>query len=123
MTQQHGSQTFTLASQKIKVNVDRQTGAVTFLNSSNQVLLQEAAHGRSIAPTTVAGAAVTSAAQSFHLASDEGIYGLGQHQEGAWNYEASGSFNAMVTHRVRVGSVKEVDSELTSWLRQAYAAA
>ena len=37
--------------------------------------------------------------------------------------EASGSFNAMVTHRVRVGSVKEVDSELTSWLRQAYAAA
>src|SRR5438034_2387289 len=35
--------------------------------------------------------------------------------------EASGSFNAMVTHRVRVGSVKEIDAELTNWLRQAYA--
>ncbi len=34
--------------------------------------------------------------------------------------EASGSFNAMVTHRVRVASVKEVDSELIGWLRQAY---
>jgi Domain of unknown function (DUF5655)/Domain of unknown function (DUF4287) len=34
--------------------------------------------------------------------------------------ETSGSFNAMVTHRVRVGSVKEVDNELIAWLRQAY---
>ena len=34
--------------------------------------------------------------------------------------EASGSFNAMVTHRVRVGSMNEVDKELVAWLRQAY---
>lgn len=34
--------------------------------------------------------------------------------------EASGSFNAMFTHRVRVGGVKEVDAELIRWLRQAY---
>ena len=34
--------------------------------------------------------------------------------------EASGSFNAMVTHRVRVGGVEEVDAELLAWLRQAY---
>ena len=37
--------------------------------------------------------------------------------------EASGSFNAMVSHRVRVSSVAEVDAELASWLRQAYDAA
>jgi hypothetical protein len=37
--------------------------------------------------------------------------------------ENSGSFNAMVSHRVRVGSVMEVDAELTVWLRQAYDAA
>jgi hypothetical protein len=38
----------------------------------------------------------------------------------AGRLEASGSFNAMVTHRVRVADVKEVDSELIGWLRQAY---
>lgn len=34
--------------------------------------------------------------------------------------EASGSFNAMVTHRVRVESPAEVDAELVGWLRRAY---
>jgi hypothetical protein len=34
--------------------------------------------------------------------------------------EASGSFNAMVTHRVRVSKRTEVDKELLGWLRQAY---
>jgi Domain of unknown function (DUF4287)/Domain of unknown function (DUF5655) len=34
--------------------------------------------------------------------------------------EASGSFNAMFTHRVRVGSLAEVDAELIGWLRRAY---
>jgi hypothetical protein len=34
--------------------------------------------------------------------------------------EPSGSFNAMVTHRVRLASAKDVDAELIGWLRQAY---
>lgn len=33
---------------------------------------------------------------------------------------ASGSFNAMVSHRVRIGSVAEVDAALVRWLREAY---
>lgn len=37
--------------------------------------------------------------------------------------EASGSFNSMVSHRVRVESPKDVDKELVGWLRQAYNAA
>lgn len=34
--------------------------------------------------------------------------------------EASGSFNAMVSHRVRVESAAAVDAELVGWLRRAY---
>jgi hypothetical protein len=34
--------------------------------------------------------------------------------------EASGSFNAMVSHRVRLAPDAVVDAELVGWLRQAY---
>ena len=34
--------------------------------------------------------------------------------------EASGSFNSMVSHRVKVTEKSQVDSELMAWLRQAY---
>ena len=37
--------------------------------------------------------------------------------------EKSGSFNAMVSHRVRITDTKEVNSELKKWLRKAYDAA
>ena len=37
--------------------------------------------------------------------------------------EESGSFNSMVTHRVKLASAKEVDRELIGWLRSAYAEA
>lgn len=37
--------------------------------------------------------------------------------------EASGSFNAMVSHRVRIEDKKEVNAELKSWLKAAYDAA
>jgi predicted transport protein len=34
--------------------------------------------------------------------------------------EASGSFNAMVSHRVKIEKQSDVDSELMGWLKQAY---
>ncbi len=92
LQRQEDAQAFTLATSDIKVKIDKQTGAVSFLDPAGHVLLQEAAQGRQIEPDRVAGAAVTSCAQSFMLASDEGIYGLGQHQQGAWNYVSDGSF-------------------------------
>ena len=36
--------------------------------------------------------------------------------------EASGSFNSMVSHRVRLSDRKEVDKELIGWIKKAYAA-
>ena len=34
--------------------------------------------------------------------------------------EKSGSFNAMVSHRVRIESVSDVNAELIAWLKKAY---
>lgn len=34
--------------------------------------------------------------------------------------EASGSFNAMVSHRVRIAAPVEIDGEVEAWLRAAY---
>jgi hypothetical protein len=34
--------------------------------------------------------------------------------------EKSGSFNAMVSHRVRVATLNEIDKELLAWLKRAY---
>ncbi len=36
--------------------------------------------------------------------------------------EPSGSFNAMVSHRVRLAKPSDVDAELLGWLKKAYAA-
>jgi hypothetical protein len=38
-------------------------------------------------------------------------------------FEAAGSWNAMVTHRVRISDPKQVDKEVLAWLKQAYDAA
>lgn len=43
--------------------------------------------------------------------------------EPAGRLEAAGSWNAMVTHRVRLASADEVDAEVEGWIRQAWAAA
>lgn len=43
--------------------------------------------------------------------------------EPAGRLEAAGSWNGMVTHRVRIDSVGEVDAEVAHWLRQAWEAA
>lgn len=37
--------------------------------------------------------------------------------------EAAGSWNAMVTHRVRIASLDEVDAQVEAWIKQAWAAA
>jgi alpha-D-xyloside xylohydrolase len=89
-TRRENDQAFTLVAPRMKVRIDKQTGAVCFLDPAGQLLLREAAQGRKIEPATQAGVTGTSCAQSFELASDEGIYGLGQHQRGAWNYASGG---------------------------------
>jgi len=90
-TRQQDAQAYTLATPRLKVRIDKQTGAVSFFDPTGNALLRETAAGRTIAPATQAGVTGNSCALSFELPPDEAIYGLGQHQTGAWNYRSSGA--------------------------------
>lgn len=52
---------------------------------------------------------------------DVGINIKGKAPQG--RLEASGSFNAMVSHRVRLTKPEEMDAEMVGWLKEAYDAA
>ncbi len=43
--------------------------------------------------------------------------------DAAGRLEAAGSWNTMVTHRVRIAGAGEVDAEVEAWIKQAWAAA
>ncbi len=76
----------TLQTAALRARVDKQTGAVSFLDLKDNPILQESGEGREIAPAVQPGVEGTLCRQSFVLPPDEGIYGLGQHQQGVFNY-------------------------------------
>ena len=49
---------------------------------------------------------------------DLGLNIKGKEPEG--RLELSGSFNAMVSHRVKLTGTKDIDKEIISWLKEAY---
>jgi alpha-D-xyloside xylohydrolase len=75
---------------KIHARIDQKTGAVGFFDATDNPILQEADNGKEIGPATRPAADETRVRQSFVLEPDEGIYGLGQHQEGLFNYRGKG---------------------------------
>lgn len=60
-------------------------GHVRFLDARGAVLLDEAARGAFV-PVTVEGRSYFSVGQQFNRGTDEGFYGLGQHQNRQMNY-------------------------------------
>ena len=79
----------TLETPALRARVDRKTGAVSFYDLNDKPILQEAEGGREFAPSPVKEVGGTSVRQTFVLAPDERIYGLGQHQSGVWNYRGT----------------------------------
>ncbi|HEV2175573.1 MAG TPA: hypothetical protein VGR71_18500, partial [Nitrospira sp.] len=75
----------TLATSLLKITVTRKDGAIEYAEASGAQLVQEAT--RSLTPVKVNGED-TYHAESFIsiYGSHEGLYGLGQHQAGVWNY-------------------------------------
>ena len=81
------SGTVTVATRKLEIAVDKATGAVTFYDASGKLLLAESATGgKTMTAVTVNGESSFQPEQSFASPADEFLYGLGQFQEGIWNW-------------------------------------
>ena len=69
----------------LKVVVSKVDGAITYRTADGTQLLQEASH--KLTPVEVNGEKTHRAETFFNIyGSHEGLYGLGQHQAGVWNY-------------------------------------
>lgn len=66
-------------------DVDLATGKVRFLDATGRVVLDEAGTPE-FRPTLIDGRQYVTATQQFNRGTDEGLYGLGQHQNSQMNY-------------------------------------
>jgi alpha-D-xyloside xylohydrolase len=84
-TMQSTNDEVTLTTSRLKVTVTRKDGGITYRDLDGKQLVQEAS--RKLIPVKVNGED-TYRAESFVsiYGSREGLYGLGQHQAGVWNY-------------------------------------
>jgi alpha-D-xyloside xylohydrolase len=77
--------TVTLQSGKIKVRISKADGRIQFLDPDGRPVLKE--KGKPVfEPVVYEGDSAYGVRQDFQLTRDEGIYGLGQHQDGTMNY-------------------------------------
>lgn len=74
-----------IKSKKITVIIDKQTGSLSYANSSGKVFLREKAGSRKLAAATIMGEPCYETEQSFESPADEYIFGLGQFQDGHYN--------------------------------------
>jgi alpha-D-xyloside xylohydrolase len=77
--------TVTLKTPKVSADVSLATGNVTFRNANGQPVLTESGPP-TFAPATTDGVPFLAVTQRFNRGTDEGFYGLGQHQFGQMNY-------------------------------------
>ena len=73
--------TLTIATTKLRAQVDKTSGQVTFLDAGGAVLLAEAATGAHQLTPTAAGPGPFKSAAAFAPKAGEKFYGLGQHQQ------------------------------------------
>ena len=75
----------TLATARVRATVDLANGNVTFVDADGETDLAETAPA-AFAPVEVEGQPFLATRQQFNRGTDEGLYGLGQHQNGQMNY-------------------------------------
>lgn len=72
----------------LTVLMDLKTGTVSYYDVNNKTLLQERAlTGRALSPVVFEGQELYRIRQTFDMDEQDAFYGLGQHQEDAYNYK------------------------------------
>lgn len=84
ITKEENDQTLTLSTSNLIVNISKTDGAIEFLHADGSSYLKE--KDCSFEPIEYDGDKGFSVKQQFLFTKDEGIYGLGQHQDGYMNY-------------------------------------
>ncbi|WP_246485154.1 TIM-barrel domain-containing protein [Chitinophaga qingshengii] len=78
----------TLKTKKLTVVVKLKTGTVTFLDANGEkILAEKSTGGRTFSPAVFDGQPYYQLTQQFEGAGDDAWYGLGQHQDGVYNYK------------------------------------
>jgi len=74
-----------ISSDKLILRIAKNEGRIEFFNKDKEIILNE--YGRPVfTPVEFEGDKSFNVQQKFRLTPDEGIYGLGQHQDGYMNY-------------------------------------
>ena len=83
---QEDTRTITVSTAQLRAVVDRATGAVSFQDANGRVFLAEKPGNRLLQPVTLQGKPVFTVGQTFESPAEEKLYGLGQYQDGLWNW-------------------------------------
>jgi alpha-D-xyloside xylohydrolase len=78
----------TVTTSSLHATADLFTGTVSFRDAKGNILLAEKkVNGREISPVVWEGESMYRLRQAFDVSADDAFYGLGQHQEDAFNYK------------------------------------
>jgi alpha-D-xyloside xylohydrolase len=90
----------TLSTARVNAEISLRSGIVRFLNSAGETILAEHNRG-AFSPATVEGRSFYTIRQEFNRNTDEGFYGLGQHQNLQFNY--NGEDVELAQHNMDIG--------------------
>jgi alpha-D-xyloside xylohydrolase len=91
--------TVTLATSKVRATVDLANGNVTFFDQNGEVDLTESAPA-GFMPVQLEGKGFLATRQQWNRGTDEGLYGLGQHQNGQMNF--NGEDVELMQHNIAI---------------------
>jgi alpha-D-xyloside xylohydrolase len=85
--QQQDADKLVLKTKLLTLTADLMTGTVSFYDAKGQLILNEKKMGRSFQHAVYKGERSYEIGQVFETTADDGLYGLGQHQDGLMNYK------------------------------------